>query len=205
MCQDLIVKDAEPAADAEALDRLALWALRRYAPIVAADPPDGLVIDTTGAAHLHGGEDAMVKGMVERLAASGIAARAALADSWGAAHAFARYVARPAIVVPPEESAKAILDLPIAALRLPKNMVEDLSVLGFERIGELAAKPRAPLALRFGPELGRRLDQAMGRLSEPIDPVRPPDLIEVRRGLRRADRRAGNNCPLHGQAGRPTL
>jgi protein ImuB len=58
-------------------------------------------------------------------------------------------------------------------------MVEDLSVLGFERIGELAAKPRAPLALRFGPELGRRLDQAMGRLGEPIDPVRPPDLIEA--------------------------
>jgi protein ImuB len=175
----LIVKDAEPAADARALDRLALWALRRYAPIVAADAPDGLVIDATGAAHLHGGEDAMLQGMVERLAASGIATRAALADSWGAAHAFARYGARPAIVIPAEESEKAILDLPIAALRLPKNMVEDLSVLGFERIGELAAKPRAPLALRFGPELGRRLDQAMGRLSEPIDPVRPPDLIEA--------------------------
>jgi len=41
------------------------------------------------------------------------------------------------------------------------------------------AKPRAPLALRFGPELCRRLDQAMGSLSEPIDPVRPLDLIEV--------------------------
>jgi protein ImuB len=179
----LIVKDADPAADARALDRLALWALRHYAPIVATDAPDGMVIDTTGAAHLHGGEDAMVKGMVERIAASGVAARAALADSWGAAHAFARYVARPAIVVPSGESAKAILDLPIAALRLPKNMVEDLCVLGFERIGELAAKPRAPLALRFGPELGRRLDQAFGCLSEPIDPVRPPALIEVRRAF----------------------
>src|SRR3984893_3546269 len=177
----LIVKDAEPMADARALDRLALWALQRYAPIVAADPPDGLVIDATGASHLHGGEDAMLKGMVDQLAASRIAARAAIAGSWDAAHAFARYVAWPAIVIPPGESAKALLDLPIAALRLPKNMVEDLRVLGFERIGELAAKPRAPLALRFGPELGRRLDQAMGRLSEPIDPVRPPALIEARR------------------------
>ena len=177
----LIVKDAEPAADAGALDRLALWALQRYAPIAAADAPDGLVIDSTGAAHLHDGEDAMVRGMVDQLAASGVAARAALADSWGAAHALARYVARPAIVVPPGESSTAILDLPIAALRLPKTMAEDLSVLGFARIGELAAKPRAPLALRFGPELGRRLDQAFGRLGEPIDPVRPPDLIEVRR------------------------
>jgi protein ImuB len=177
----LIVRDADPGADAEALNRLALWALQRYAPIVAADPPDGLVIDVTGATHLHGGEDAMLKGMVERLAASGIAARAAIADSWGAAHVFARYRCRDALVVPAGESAKAILDLPIAALRLPKPMVEDLSVLGFERIGELAVKPRAPLTLRFGPELGRRLDQAMGRLSEPIDPVRSPDLIEARR------------------------
>ena len=177
----LIVKDADPAADAEALEKLALWALQRYAPIAATDAPDGLVIDTTGAAHLHGGEDAMVRGMVDQLATSGVAARAAIADSWGAAHAFARYVARPALVVPAGESAKAVLDLPIAALRLPKDMMENLRVLGFERIGELAAKPRAPLALRFGPELGRRLDQAMGRLSEPINPVRPPDLVEVRR------------------------
>jgi protein ImuB len=177
----LIVKDADPAADARALDRLALWALQRYAPIVATDAPDGLVIDTTGAAHLHGGEDAMLKGMVEQLAASGVAARAALTDSWGAAYAFARYAARPTLIIPAEDSAKIVLGLPITALRLPKNMVEDLRVLGFARIGELAATPRAPLALRFGPELGRRLDQAMGRLSEPIDPVRPPDLIEVRR------------------------
>ncbi len=178
----LIIKDAEPAADMQALERLALWALR-YAPIVAADPPDGLVIDMTGAAHLHGGEDAMLKATVERLAASGIAARAAIADSWGAAHAFARCAARPVCVVSPGESAKAVLDLPIAVLRLPKDMIDALRVLGFERTGELASKPRAPLMLRFGPELGRRLDQAMGRLSEPIVPVRPADLIEVRRGF----------------------
>src|SRR5271167_3120763 len=76
LVKDLIVMDAEPAADADALERLGLWALR-YAPIVAADPPDGLVIDTTGAAHLHGGEDAMVRAIIERFTATGIAARAA--------------------------------------------------------------------------------------------------------------------------------
>jgi protein ImuB len=177
----LIVRDAEPPADAKALDRLAIWALQRYAPVAAADPPDGLVIDMTGAAHLHGGEDAMLEEIVARLAASSIAARAAIADSWGAAHALARTSARPTLVVPAGDSTKTLLDLPIAALRLPKTMVEDLSVLGFARIGELAAKPRAPLTLRFGPALCRRLDQVMGSLSEPIDPVRPPDLIEVRR------------------------
>src|SRR5215831_9515295 len=179
----LIVRNADPQADAAALDRLALWMLARYAPIVASDPPDGVVIDTTGAAHLHGGEDAMVRRIVERLAASGFTARAALADSWDAAHAFARYGTRPVIIVPPGESAKAVLSLPIAALRLPREMVADLCVLGFERIGELADKPRAPLTLRFGHALGRLLDQAMGRASQPIDPVRSPDLIEVRRSF----------------------
>ena len=178
----LIIRNADPQADAAALDRLALWMLR-YAPIVASDPPDGVVIDATGVAHLHSGEEAMIRAMVDRLAASGYAVRAALADSWDAAHAFARYAARPIIIVPPGERANAVLDLPIAALRLPREMVADLRVLGFERIGELADKPRAPLTLRFGPALSRCLDQAMGRASQPIDPVRSPDLIEVRRSF----------------------
>ena len=62
----LVIQDADPAADAEALDRLALWMLQRFAPIVAADPPDGIVIDSTGADHLHGGEAAMLATLVEQ-------------------------------------------------------------------------------------------------------------------------------------------
>lgn len=183
LVEGLTIMDAEPEADADALDRLALWALRRYAPMVAADPPDGLVIDTTGADHLHGGESAMLADMVQRLAASGISARAAIADSWGAAHALARFGPKPTLVVPIGEGATAIQHLPIAALRLPAEMVASLRRLGFDRIGDLAQKPPAPLALRFGPELGRRLDQAMSRLSEPIEAIRPPEIAEVSRAF----------------------
>ena len=60
---------------------------------------------------------------------------------------------------------------------------QDLHVLGFDRVGDVLAQPRAPLALRFGPELGRRLDQATGQLAEPIEPIRPETLIEVRRAF----------------------
>src|SRR5205085_6410130 len=91
--------------------------------------------------------------------------------------------ARTTIAVQPGGSPAAITPLPVAALRLPCEMVDDLRRLGFDRIGDLLTKPRAPLALRFGPELLRRLDQATGKLNEPIDPVRPPDLIEVRRAF----------------------
>ena len=55
----------------------------------------------------------------------------------------------------------------------------DLRTLGFQTIGELANTARAPLPLRFGPEIGRRLDQMFGRASEPIDQIRTEDLIEA--------------------------
>jgi protein ImuB len=56
-------------------------------------------------------------------------------------------------------------------------------MLGFECIADVMALPRAPLALRFGPEIGRQLDQALGHLAEPIAPTRPAELIEVRRSF----------------------
>ncbi len=203
----LAIRNADPRADAAGLERLALWAQRRYAPIVAADPPDGLVIDATGAAHLHGGERAMLRDVITRLAGAGVTARAAMADSWGAAHALARYGAERMVVAPESGSRDLVSALPVAALRLPGTMVADLNHLGFTRIGDLADQPRAPLALRFGPQLHRRLDQALGRLAEVIEAARPPDLIEVRQSFaepigaaetiaRSIDRLVGDLCAL---------
>jgi protein ImuB len=172
---------ADPEADEAALERLALWALKRYSPVVAVDPPDGLMIDASGVAHLHGGERTMLADLVGRLSHAGIAARAGMAATHGAAHALARYAARPVLVVGNEASSDALLDLPIAALRLPVDLVAALRRLGFCRIGELAAQPRAPLTLRFGPEPGRRLDQAFGRTAEPVMLLAPPELPRSRR------------------------
>lgn len=54
-------------ADAASLERLALWVLQRVSPMMAVDPPDRLVIDSTGADHLHGGEAAMLEALIGRL------------------------------------------------------------------------------------------------------------------------------------------
>lgn len=178
----LIVHDADPSADAQALDRLALWLLRRYAPVVATDPPDGLMIDVTGATHLHGGETATLADMVERLATVGITARIAVAGTYGAAHAMARFHPEP-IAALAADNHEALVGLPVAALRLPRAMIDELRRLGFERVGELAATPRAPLALRFGTDVGRRLDQMFGRSGEPFDLVEAPELVRVRQAF----------------------
>ncbi|WP_431862411.1 DNA polymerase Y family protein [Azospirillum sp.] len=81
--------DADPAADAALLDRLAGWALR-WTPWTAADG-DGLVLDVTGCAHLFGGESGLARDVVERLARTGFESRAAIADTPAAAWAVARY------------------------------------------------------------------------------------------------------------------
>lgn len=179
----LIVENLDAEADARALQELAFHFLRIYAPIVAPDPPDGLVLDTTGADHLHGNETLMLTGMVNRLHAAGFAARAATAESWGVAYALARFGRRELSIVPKGREREAIDALPLAALRLEDDTVSGLKVLGFRSIGELAAAPRAPLVLRFGPDVARRLDQAFGQVSEPIRPVRIAELVEVRRAF----------------------
>ena len=120
--------------------------------------------------------------IVDRLAAAGITSRIAVAASYGAAHALARYAAQPMVSVADEDDG-VLADLPVAALRLPAAMVDALRRLGFDRIGELAATPRAPLALRLGSDISRRLDQMFGRSSEPFDLVEPLELISVRQAF----------------------
>lgn len=177
----LIIQNVNALADAASLERLALWVLQRFSPIVAIDLPDGLVIDSTGADHLHGGETAMLEALLGRLVMSGITARAAIADTRGAAHALARYSATPTFVAPHGHGDKILEPLPLEALRLPTSVTTGLRTLGFSTIGDVIAQPRAPLTLRFGPELCRRINQALGEIAEPIEPLRPDELIEVRR------------------------
>ncbi len=121
--------------------------------------------------------------LIGRLAAAGVTARAAIADTPGAAYALARYAAVQAAITPIGEAENSVAALPIAGLRLAEETVGSLQRLGIERIGQLAAMARGPLARRFGPEVLLRLDQALGRVFEPLTPMRPPDVITSRLGF----------------------
>jgi protein ImuB len=86
----LNVADAEPDTDARLLEAIADWC-DRYTPLIGLDPPDGLLLDITGCAHLFGGEAALCLDIVRRLDQQGLAARGAIADTAGGAWAVARY------------------------------------------------------------------------------------------------------------------
>lgn len=77
----LMMVDAEPHLDAAALERITLWALTQYSPIVAVDGLNGIVLDTKGADHLQGGELPMVTKIANQFLARKLTARVAIADT----------------------------------------------------------------------------------------------------------------------------
>lgn len=176
--------DADPEADMAGLRRIALWAGTRYSPIVAPDPPDGIWLDITGCAQLFGNERALLKDLHRRVAGFGLSVQIAVADTASCAHAVARHVpaGRPVTILPGDHR-KAIALLPIAALRLEASVVDSLRKLGFERIEQLIGEPRGPLAKRFGRQLFHRLDQAMGLMPEPIQPIFAEEQLCSRRAF----------------------
>lgn len=174
----LQVFDDQPGLPARLLTSLGEWCIR-YTPATAIDLPDGLILDASGCAHLWGGEEPYLKDIVTRLKTMGYHVRAAMADTIGAAWAIARY-GQVASVIPSGELAPALLPLPPAALRLEPAVLERLQKLGLYRISSFIGMQRSALRRRFGKDLLRRLDQAMGLELEVIEPLQPVEPYQER-------------------------
>lgn len=173
ICPGLLTRLQNPQAEAAFLTSLRRWA-GKYSPWVAEEPPDALVLDLTGCAHLFGGEAALLDHVAGDCADLGLTVEAGIADTVGAAWALARFAGRRAgparsgdaieqearatrsragkrhwikggaapmpaprdrvqRIAPPGQTRTALAPLPVAALRLPPDVVADLSRLGIRR------------------------------------------------------------------------
>ena len=175
---DLEVLDDKPDLAGELLHRLAEWCIR-FTPLAAIDLPDGLLLDVTGCAHLWGGDQFYVAEIVKKLNARGYDVRASMADTPGVAWAVARFAKEP-LIIAPGQHVEALLPLPPEALRLQVDTVMRLHKLGLHRISQFIRMPRSSLRRRFGPHFLQRLDMALGREEEGIQPVQPPDPYQER-------------------------
>lgn len=162
---------ADAAGEAATLAAIADWC-RRFTPLAALDPPDGVMLDITGAAHLFGGEAKLLVEIETRLASQGFAALAGLGPAPEAAWALVRFGKDRLLPsdCAEQEIARRLGALPLAALRLDEKTLADLSQAGLRRIGDILLRPRAPLAARFSSSLFERLDALFGRLKTPISP-----------------------------------
>lgn len=139
----------------------------RYTPMVALDPPSGLILDITGCAHLFAeGETGLVADLSERLTRQGLTSRAACASTPDAAVALSQH------------GIADVCALPVSALRLSEDAHIALRRAGLHTIGALADRPRAPLAARFGEDAPALLSRLLGETDVRITPRRvPPDLV----------------------------
>jgi len=183
LVSDLDFRPSEPDADTALLDRLALFAVRRWRPIAAATPPDGLWLDLTGCAHLHGGEERFCRRLHAFCQRAGFTARVAIADTPGTAHAVARFGRPEVAIVAAGRTGEALAPLPIAALRLSGTALGAAKRFGFETVADLLPVARGPLARRLGLPAITRLDQALGGVAEPITPREDAEVPCVERRL----------------------
>ena len=142
------------------------------------------MLDVSGVAHLFGGEAGLLADVQARFARARLTLRVGLADTPGAARALARFGRES--VAPAGLAGKAFNrlfhDLPVAALGIAPALAADLARAGLRRIGDLAMRPRAPIAARFGAPLLARLDELHGLTRPSIEPRFPaPDFVAERR------------------------
>lgn len=195
------IKD-DPRANSTLLETIADWA-NRYTPLVALDREasnfdksplssrlfkHGLIFDITGCAHLFSSlsnptqdaEAAMVADIKEKLTAQGFHVQTGLASTVGTAWAVSRFTNGKIIKAGNEKG--TLNPMPIAALRLDPAIEEAMHRVGLKRIEQIIDLPRAPLANRFGFNLIRMINRALGEEEESISPRLPvPALMAERR------------------------
>lgn len=141
------------------------WALARFGGPV------------TGAGGAVGGGTASRNGDAIQQEARATRSRAAKRRGWergGMPPGLASGETAQGMIAPAGGVRDALGPLPLAALRLERDVIEGLKSLGIRRAADVFTLPRAPFARRFGAPALRRLDQALGLEPEPVAPARAP-------------------------------
>lgn len=184
---DIKSEDADLAGDSKTLERMALWA-QRWGPWSMVDGEDAILLDVTGAAHLHGGPKLLLRDIAQSCEQRGIRSRSAIAATASAAWALSHYGDQYS-VADNDNAMRSLSDLPVAALRVKSSISKLLRRLGLKTIGDLSKAPRKSLARRFrdhrNPQTNPliRLDQLLGKVPEPMIPLHRKDPVRATRRL----------------------
>lgn len=154
------------------LHNIGLWCIR-FSPVVSIDAPDSLIIEVTGCSHLWSGEEKYLQNIIERLQNFGYTAKGTIASYIGTAWAVAHF--GNTAVISKKNIIHELSPLPPEALRLQPEELERLDQLGIHQIQLLLNIPRSALQRRFGASLFKRINQALGKEAEFIQPLIPPE------------------------------
>lgn len=163
------VFDYQANLETKLLSRIGKWAIR-FAPIIAIDPPHGIILDCSGCTHLWKGEKAYLSSILKRLGETGYHCKGAISDTIGTSWAIARY-GNTSSIIEQNQQYHALVNLPPRALRIAEPIIQRLHKLGLNKIGKFIQMPRSVLRRRFGEELLLKLGQALGTEKETLRPL----------------------------------
>ncbi|HEV8379662.1 MAG TPA: DNA polymerase Y family protein [Tepidisphaeraceae bacterium] len=186
LCPNLEHGEYQPREDRKGLMGLARW-MMRFSPVVALDPSDdpeadplpAVFMDVGGCERLYGGLGSLMEQLEKALRRLRLHITLAIAPTAGSAWAIA-VSGRHGTIVGAEDLPGALSQLTPDVLRIDPATSEMLHHLGIRTIGQLMKLPRESLPARFGAQLLMRLDQALGRIDEPLVPVNYQTPVEAR-------------------------
>jgi protein ImuB len=181
-CPGLVVLVRDHAAELDATREL-LDALETCGPGVDGAAPGLCYFDATS---LPGGETQALGAAIALAAAMGFTGAAAVADDKFTARCAALVGGGGVSLVPPGGSAAFLAPLPIALLPLAPGDADRFDLLGLRTLGQIAALPAGPLALRFGERARSYAKLARGADEEPLQPRREAVIYEDRFAFDRA-------------------
>ncbi len=175
LAPDLVLRDRDDAAEAEALAELATWVLQ-FTPQVCLAPPDALVAEIGTSVRLFGGLPRLVARLTGGLRELGYALATSLAPTPTAALLLAR-AGRDALLRDPHALPDALAPLPLALCDVDPVALATLAPPASRR----SAKPPRCRATRWRAASAARLvamlDRALARSADPRLPfVPPPDV-----------------------------
>ena len=128
----------------------------------------GCNVDVSGCEKLFDGEVNLMRTVQQKISAARFCAHLAIAPSLGSAWAISRFKKNPYNIISKKNLRKSLSALSVHALRLAPDVLVSLRELNVEYIGQLLELPRSALLARFGPEILKRIDQALGVEEEPL-------------------------------------
>lgn len=142
--------------------------VRKYGMTVSWQFPETVWVDTTGVSHLYGGEEDLAFEVQEQVRLLGHVARVCLASGPAISSAIARYGTKSCAVIPREQTAQAMSELPVLALPLCPEKSAFLSRLGLFTVEQLCRLPEKTASARLGENALEVLALAQGIDRSPL-------------------------------------
>jgi protein ImuB len=137
-----------------------------FTPFVSIEAPDTLLLEIQGSVQLFGGLETLLARAQQALSTALMPALYAVAPTVRAALWLARGRAG-SCVTSVAELPSLLARLPLAVTGFDATVQATCERLGVTTLGELMRLPRDGVARRLSPEVPQRLDEALGRVSQP--------------------------------------